>query len=133
MSLRMVPESRLRDKSLKVQEFIIVARSPNATKLYYYDMRDQAVLYRGKIPKNKWHEFSFRLRSVNRNGQMGGSVGIWLNDRKLFERPVAWGFDPADFGVSSKLGIELGSYRSADPRGHQTVFFDDVRISRSGR
>lgn len=133
LSLRMVPISRLKDKSSQTQEFIIVARSPDAAKLYYYDQRDKAVLYRGKLQKNKWNVFSFQIQSLRRGGRMEGNVGFWLNDRKMFERSAAFGFDPAGYAVSPNLGFELGTYRSADQKGHQTVYFDDVSFRRNAR
>jgi hypothetical protein len=51
ISLRIVPLSRKRDRSLDVQEFIITVRSPHTGNLYYFDERDNAVLYR-KRPFN---------------------------------------------------------------------------------
>ncbi len=130
LSLRIVPQSRRKNKSSGVEEFIIVARSPDAQKLKYYDKRDAGVLFRGQVRKGQWNDYSFVLQSDDRNGEMIGRVGFWLNDVKKFDRPVEWGFDPARYGVSSKLGFELGSYRSADPSGHQTVYFDDIRLDR---
>lgn len=133
LSLRTVPVSRRKNKSPQTQEFIIVARSPDAAKLHFYDKRDKAVLYRGTILKNRWYVFSFQIQSFRRGGKMEGNVGFWLNDRKVFERSAPLGFDPADNAVSPNLGFELGSYRSADQRGHQTVYLDDVDFRRSSR
>ena len=130
LSLRIVPQSRRKNKSSGVEEFIIVARSPDAQNLKYYDKRDAGVLFRGQVRKGQWNDYSFVLQSDDRNGEMIGRVGFWLNDVKKFDRPVEWGFDPARYGVSPKLGFELGSYRSADPSGHQTVYFDDIRLDR---
>ena len=64
---------------------------------------------------------------------MEGNVGFWINNQRIFDRAVTWGFNPADYTVSSALGFELGSYRSPDKTGHQAVFFDDVSISRTER
>ena len=133
LSLRMVPASRRDPMSLNEQEFIVVVRSPQAKNLYYYDKRDKGVLHRGKIGKNKWYTFSFLLRSISRRGRMEGNVGFWINNQRIFDRAVTWGFNPADYTVSSALGFELGSYRSPDKTGHQAVFFDDVSISRTER
>jgi hypothetical protein len=130
LSLRIVPQSRRKDKSPDVQDFIIVARNPQAQNLKYYDRRDNGVLFRGQVRKGDWNNFSFVLQSTDKDGRMIGRVAFWLNDVKKVDHPVEWGFDPKRYGVSSKLGFELGSYRSADPNGHQTVYFDDITLDR---
>lgn len=130
LSLRMVPLSRRKDKSPDVQEFIIAVRNPQAQNYYYYDTRDKGVLYRGKVRKGEWNRFSFVLQSADERGTMQGRIGFWQDGQKQFDRPVQWGFNPATYAVSPKLGVELGSYRSADAKGHQTVYFDDVTIDR---
>lgn len=130
LSLRIVPASRRKNKSPDVQEFIIAVRNPQAQSYYYYDTRDKGVLYRGEIRKGEWNSFSFVLQSTDRDGDMVGRIGFWLNNQKRFDKPVEWGFDPDLYGVSPQLGFELGSYRSADATGHQTVYFDDVKVDR---
>lgn len=130
VSLRIVPQSRRQNPSPDVEEFIIVVRNPQAESLYYYGTRDKGVLYRGSVRKGEWNKFAFVLESGNRGGEMMGRIGVWENGEKLFDRPVAWGFNPEDYAVDSKLGFELGSYRSADTTGHQTVYFDDVSVDR---
>lgn len=130
LSLRMVPLSRRKDKSPDVQEFIIAVRNPQAQNYYYYDTRDKGVLYRGSVRKGEWNRFSFVLQSADQRGAMQGRIGFWQDGQKQFDRPVQWGFNPATYAVSPKLGVELGSYRSADAKGHQTVYFDDVTIDR---
>ncbi|HUD91005.1 hypothetical protein [Sphingobium sp.] len=130
LSLRIVPVSRRKNKSPDIQEFIVAVRSPQAQSYYYYDTRDKGVLYRGEIHKGDWNNFSFVLQSIDRAGDMGGRIGFWMNDQKRFDKPVEWGFDPDRYGVSPQLGFELGSYRSADATGHQTVYFDDVKVDR---
>lgn len=129
LSMRIVPHSR-KQSARDGEEFIIVVRSPEAHKLHYYDRRDKGVLFRGPIRKGEWNNFSFALQSSDRDGRMIGRVGFWLNDVKKVDHSVEWGFDPNRYGVSEKLGFELGSYRSADPTGHQTVYFDDIRLDR---
>ncbi|MCP1470660.1 hypothetical protein J3E64_002348 [Sphingobium sp. OAS761] len=130
LSLRIVPTSRRRNKSPDVEEFIIAVRNPQAENLYYFDKRDKGVLYRGEVRKGAWNTFSFVLQSMDRRGEMVGRVGFWMNDQKKFDHSVAWGFNPAVYAVSPQMGFELGSYRSADPKGHQTVYFDDIRVDR---
>lgn len=130
LSLRIVPQSRRRDRSPDVQEFIIAVRNPQAENLYYFDQRDKGVLYRGSVRKGEWNKFAFVLQSGNRRGEMMGRIGVWENGEKLFDKPALWGFNPGTYGVSPKLGFELGSYRSADTTGHQTVYFDDVSVDR---
>lgn len=130
LSLRMVPKGLRKAKSPDLQEFIIVVRNPQAQNLKFYDRRDKGVLFRGQIRKGDWNNFSFVLQSADKDGRMIGRVGFWLNDVKKVDHPVEWGFDPDRYGVSDKLGFELGSYRSADPTGHQTVYFDDIRLDR---
>ncbi|NWK94266.1 hypothetical protein DM806_00845 [Sphingobium lactosutens] len=130
VSLRIVPVSRRKDKSPDVEEFIIAVRNPGALNYRYYDTRDPGVLYRGTIRKGEWNSYSFVLQSARRGGDMAGRIGFWLNDQEKVDKIVPWGFNPAQFAVSPQLGAELGSYRSADVTGHQTVYFDDVTIDR---
>ncbi|MCI4588668.1 hypothetical protein MOK15_00905 [Sphingobium sp. BYY-5] len=130
VSLRIVPVSRRRDKSPDVEEFIIAVRSPAAQSYYYFDTRDPGVLYRGAIRKGEWNTYGFALQSSDVGGEIGGRIAFWLNGQEKVDKVVPWGFDPAKFAVSQNLGFELGSYRSADATGQQTVYFDDVEIDR---
>lgn len=130
LSLRIVPASRRKDKSKDIEEFIIAIRGPKAEKLHYFDARDDAVLFRGKIRKGEWNRYSFTLQSAEENESMQGRVAFWFDGQKIIDRIVQWGFNPNYYAVSQKLGVELGIYRSADSRGHQAVYFDDVSIER---
>ncbi|MDR7155668.1 hypothetical protein J2W40_002500 [Sphingobium xenophagum] len=130
VSLRIVPASRRRNKSPDVEEFIVAVRSPEAGRLIHFDERDKGVLYRGEVRKGTWNNFALVLESGRSNKRIGGRVGFWLNGRKCFDKSVAWGFNPAIYPSNPNLGVELGSYRSADAKGHQTVYFDDVTIDR---
>jgi hypothetical protein len=130
LSLRIVPQSRRADKSPNVEEFIIAVRSPTAQSYRFFDKRDPGILYRGVVTKGQWNNFSFLLQSTERGGDTGGRIGFWFNGQKRVDQSVPWGFDPDRYGVSRNLGFELGSYRSADATGHQTVYFDDVEVDR---
>jgi len=130
VSLRIVPVSRRRNKSPDIEEFVLAVRSPQAGRLIHFDARDEGVLYRGELIKGSWNSFALVLKSLPSSGGVGGRIGFWLNGHKRFDRSVPWGFNPSIFPSSSNLGVELGSYRSADAKGHQTVYFDDVTIDR---
>ena len=128
LSLRIVPQSRRKDKSPDVQEFIIAVRSPKALGLKTFDTRDRAVLYRGTVRTGEWHRFSFTLQS---GPNALGRIRFSMDDQPKFDRKLVWGFDPKKYPVNPALGFEVGSYRSADPSGQQTVYFDDIAIDRS--
>ena len=128
LSLRIVPQSRRKNKSPDVEEFVIAVRSPEALGLKAFDNRDRSVLYRGVIRKGEWNRFSFRLSS---GPKAVGSVAFDLNGKRMFDRRLTWGFDPNKYPVNAALGFEVGSYRSADLKGRQTVYFDDISVDRS--
>ena len=130
LSLRIVPASRRKNKSRDVQEFILSIRSPQAGRLRYFDQRDPGVIYRGELRKGEWNSFAFVLQSKRVNSDVAGRIAFWLNGKKAFDKSIAWGFNPARYPSNPNLGVELGSYRSADAKGEQIVYFDDVRIER---
>lgn len=130
LSLRIVPQSRRSTESDQVQEFIIVVRNPAATKLYYYGTRDPGVLYRGTMRKGVWTRFNFELLSVEKGSETGGRIRAFMNGRQIVDYRGAWGFSPTAYGAWRDLGLELGAYRSADKTGTQTVYFDNIAVSR---
>lgn len=130
LSLRTVPISRRHDKSANVQEVFAAVRSPEAGSHYYYDMRDKNVFYFGSVKKGEWNRFTFDILSQKKNGQMVGTIRISVNGKLAGTYEGLFGFVPEN-GIWDALGAELGIYRSADASGNQTVFFDDVNITRS--
>lgn len=132
ISLKMVPAKHRRNKNRNVQEYVIAIRSPSTGGVKTYLGDDPAVLFRGTMQKGKWYKFSISMTSrMQTSGVIGGPITLAVDGKRVMQKNVAWGFNPSKFPVSETLGFDLGIYRSADRRGRQAVYFDDVSVNRS--
>ena len=131
IALNIVPHSKRKNPSQDFEEFILAVRNPNARKFVWFDTRDKSVLFHGEFRKGQWNKLIVQATSAKLpGGQLGGKIVFWLNGRKVLDRTAMWGFSPKHYAVSDAMSVELGAYRTADKKGRQTVYFDNISIDR---
>lgn len=131
LSLNIVPASKRRVKDPSMEEFVVAVRHREATKFVHFDRRDASVIYRGSVKKGVWNNFSFRFKSEKLNNEtMGGPLQFRQNGALKYSQVTKWGFTPNKPGISKTVSLEIGSYRTPDNRGRQTVYFDNILLDR---
>lgn len=131
ISFKMVPAKHRQIKNRNVQEYVIAVRNPSTAGVSTYMANDRAMLFRAGVQKGRWYKFTILMTSrTQKNGIVGGPIALEVDGKRVMQKDVAWGFNPSKFPVSRTLGFDLGIYRSADRRGKQAVYFDDVSVIR---